>query len=931
MSLYGALYAGVAGLSSQSNRLGVISDNIANVNTIGYKSGSAVFETLVTSSSNATAYSPGGVIGGNKQLVDTQGLLQTTSSPTDIAITGGGFFVVNERADQTGQVLYTRAGSFTQDAEGNFRNTAGLFLQAWPLDRDGRLPGAPGNLNTLSSANLSSLQTVNVRNVTGTASPTTTVSLGANLKSAQAAFAGAGAIATMDSFDTLNSPLRGADVIIPTTIDSIARGDVMNITTGAGLSYAYNYGGFSFSRSVTTGAVGDSTLALTPQSQTLYNATQQIGASGFTTISTTAGASQIRATVPSTTNLRVGDWVTITGETATIDGVTPAQINGARQILTIVNGTQFTFASTGTATTGNGTVSGGGGAGVDATANPLRSVATTRNVIVSAPAHGRVVGDVIKLGGITTNLGNIPSSELNDSFVITGVVDADHYQITVPTTTAAVSTSGGTGTIVSTNRLFDSAGRILDAQNASQPFLGITGTAPFTPAGLSFRINTAASGTVTFTYTATAPNTQLGQFNNLNNLAEAINNVTGLTARVADGRIYIGPRDATAAISFSNVSTTGTAGPPVRAGIDWVRELGLVSSVAQGLNRFNSLESLSTLINVSAGLRATLTNPLGASSLSINVIDPLDTITFADAGTNTGSLLSQLGLRPSLNGGAFVAQTTGALGPAYDPANSARNMASGAIAPQFSRPITVYDALGTPHNLNVAFLKTSTNTWAVEVYAQPSTDVNSSLPNGQLANGTITFNGDGSLRSVSSALSTALNINWTNGSASTNITFNWGTAGQPFGTPNATAIGRTDGLSQFDSNYNVTFANQNGAPVGQLTGIAIDANGFITASYNNGETSRLYKISLAAFTDPNSLISASGNAYSQSNGSGTVNLKEAGASGVGTFSAGALELSNVELASQLTDMIVAQRAYTANTKVIQTADTLLSALDQLIR
>lgn len=929
MSLYGALYSGVAGLTSQSNRLGVISDNIANVNTVGYKAGAATFETLVTSS-GAAAYSPGGVLGGNNQLVDTQGLLQTTTSPTDIAISGGGFFVVNERSDQAGQVLYTRAGSFTQDSLGNFRNTSGLFLQAWPLDRDGRLPGAPGNLNTNSSANLSSLETVNVRNVTGTASPTTSVSIGANLQASQTAFTGAGGLADLDNIDTFNFPLRGKDIIVPTTINDIVRGDTFTVTTGAGPSYTYNYGGFSFSRNITTGAVGDSTLALTPQSATLYNATQQVGAGGFTTISTAANASVIRATVPSTASLRAGDWVTITGETATIDGVTPAQINGARQILTIVNGTQFTFASSGTAINGNGTDSGGGGVGVDATANPLRSVGGTRNIVVSHAGHGRVSGDVIRLSGITTNLGNIPANELNDRFVVT-FIDADHYQITVPTTTALTSTSGGTGTITSTIRQFDSLGRILDAQNASQPFLGVSGTANFTTAALSFQVSTPAAGTVTFTYTATAPNTQLAQFNSLNTLAEAINNVSGLSARVTDGRIWIGPSDATAQISFTNGSVAGTSGPPVRAGIDWVRELGLVTTVPQALNRFNSLESLNNLINLSAGLQGTLTNPLGNSSLSINVLDPLDTITFADGTGNTGSLLAQLGLVNSLNGAAFTVQNTGAIGPAYDPGDSAKNMASGSIAPQFSRPVTVYDALGTPHSLNIAFLKTRTNSWAVEVYAQPAADVNTALPNGQIANGTVEFNGDGSLRLVSNSLTGSKTINWTNGSSTTGITLNWGTQGSPFGTPNATDIGLTDGLSQFDSAYNVNFVNQNGAPVGQLTGISIDANGFISASYNNGETARLYKIPLASFTDPNNLDSVSGNAFAQSNGSGNVNLKEAGSSGVGTLSAGALELSNVELAGQLTDMIVAQRAYQANTKIIQTADSLLNALDQLIR
>ena len=926
MSLYGALYAAVAGLTSQSNKLGVISDNIANVNTVGYKSNSAVFETLVTSANNVSAYSPGGVLGGNDQLIDTQGLLQTTSSPTDVAISGGGFFVTNDKADQSGQVLFTRAGSFTQDAQGNFRNTAGLFLQAWPLDRNGSLPGAPGNLNTNSAANISSLQTVNVRNLTGTASPTTTVSIGANLKSGQLAFAGAGGNAVMDRFDTANYPVKGSDVIIPTGVDSITRGDGFTVTTGAGVSYSYNYGGFTYGRNVLTGSVGDSGTPLQTATATLNNTASAVSAGGFRTMTNTAGASVIQVTVASTANMSNNDYATISGVSAGFDGITIGQLNGDHQI-TVTSPTTYTFVSSGTATVGNGTVTGGSAA--TSTSDPLTAVGGTQTIIVSQKANGLATGAVVKLSGITTNLGNVPANELNDSFVVTSI-DADHYSITLPTTTVTSTANGGTGTIVATMRPFAPGGNILDATNTSQPFLGTTGTAGFTTAGLSFTITTAATGTVQFTYTPTAPNAQLGQFNSLNNLADAISNKNGLTARVVNGQLYVGASDATAAVSFANVSTTGNSGPPVKAGIDWVNELGL-APISSGLNRFNSLQSLNSLVDVSTGLDATLTSPLSASTLSINVTDPLDTVSFADNAGNSGSLLAQLGLVSSLNSNTYAAQVTGALGPAYDPTNSAKNMASGAVAPQFSRPVTVYDALGTSHNLNVGFLKTSTNDWAVEIYSQPATDVNSALPNGQVASGTISFNGDGSLRSVSSSLSSQLSIIWTNGSAPTNITYNWGTAGQPFGTPNATAIGKTDGLSQFDSGYNVSFVNQNGAPVGQLTGIAIDANGFISASYSNGETSQLYKIPLASFTDPNSLTTVSGNSFTQSNASGGVNLKEAGTSGVGTFSAGSLELSNVELASQLTDMIVAQRAYQANTKAIQTADTLLDSLDQLIR
>jgi len=207
--------------------------------------------------------------------------------------------------------------------------------------------------------------------------------------------------------------------------------------------------------------------------------------------------------------------------------------------------------------------------------------------------------------------------------------------------------------------------------------------------------------------------------------------------------------------------------------------------------------------------------------------------------------------------------------------------------------------------------------------------VNTSLADGQVVTGTINFNGDGTLFSVSSSLSAPININWTNGAVSSSVTLNLGTAGQPFGTVNATTIGLSDGLSQFDSAYNVNFANQNGAPVGQLVSVAIDREGIVTASYSNGQTQQLFKLPLASFANPNGLDPLSGNIFTETRASGTVNLREAGTNGTGTIVAAALEQSNVDLAEQLTEIIVAQRAYQANTKVIKTADQLLQELNQI--
>lgn len=180
MSVIGALFSGVSGLSANSNALGMIGDNIVNINTVGYKTTSAAFSTLVTDASSATLFASGGVQSSPKTLVDKQGLLQATDSATDLAISGSGFFIVGTSANSGsggGDVEFTRAGSFTPDADGFLKNTAGLFLKGWAIDDNGNIPTNLGDLNQL--------ETINVSGLTGTAKATTTVQLRANLQATQ--------------------------------------------------------------------------------------------------------------------------------------------------------------------------------------------------------------------------------------------------------------------------------------------------------------------------------------------------------------------------------------------------------------------------------------------------------------------------------------------------------------------------------------------------------------------------------------------------------------------------------------------------------------------------------------------------------------------------------------------------------------------------
>ena len=135
MTLFGSLSSGVSGLVAQSSAMGAISDNITNVSTIGYKNTYVNFQTLVTKQTSTTFYSAGGVQSKPRTDTGVQGLLASSTSQTDIAISGKGYFVVNEANVPTinNEFLYSRSGSCFSDNEGFLRNTSGFYLQAWPV------------------------------------------------------------------------------------------------------------------------------------------------------------------------------------------------------------------------------------------------------------------------------------------------------------------------------------------------------------------------------------------------------------------------------------------------------------------------------------------------------------------------------------------------------------------------------------------------------------------------------------------------------------------------------------------------------------------------------------------------------------------------------------------------------------------------------
>ncbi|NOZ86301.1 MAG: flagellar hook protein FlgE [Deltaproteobacteria bacterium] len=170
MSLLKSLYTGVSGLTVNGIGLDVVSDNIANVNTIGFKRSRAAFQDLLSETllgANTLAQ-----LGGGAGLEDInqcfeQGSLQMTNSATDLAISGDGFFIVNGSVNgQTGN-FYSRAGQFVLDNDGYLVNQSGLKVQGWSADQDGNISGTIGDLR-----------------ITGTTAPpraTTSATIAANL------------------------------------------------------------------------------------------------------------------------------------------------------------------------------------------------------------------------------------------------------------------------------------------------------------------------------------------------------------------------------------------------------------------------------------------------------------------------------------------------------------------------------------------------------------------------------------------------------------------------------------------------------------------------------------------------------------------------------------------------------------------------------
>jgi flagellar hook protein FlgE len=253
------------------------------------------------------------------------------------------------------------------------------------------------------------------------------------------------------------------------------------------------------------------------------------------------------------------------------------------------------------------------------------------------------------------------------------------------------------------------------------------------------------------------------------------------------------------------------------------------------------------------------------------------------------------------------------------------NLNSGsAVGAVFNSSVQVYDSLGIAHSATIKFTETGAGAWSYSM-SVPGADVTGGTAGtpSVIATGTLGFNNLGVLTAVNGGAVANVTVTgpaWANGAAATNIT--WQMVDPTSGSPT---------VSNYASTSATASVMQNGSAAGSVSGITINPDGTITAAYGSGQSATVAQIALANFTNPEGLVKLGSNNYGESYASGIPNIGIPGTAGRGTLIGSSLEQSNVDMAQEFTNMILAQRGYEANSKSITVSDQMLQDTLNLIR
>ena len=231
--------------------------------------------------------------------------------------------------------------------------------------------------------------------------------------------------------------------------------------------------------------------------------------------------------------------------------------------------------------------------------------------------------------------------------------------------------------------------------------------------------------------------------------------------------------------------------------------------------------------------------------------------------------------------------------------------------PSVTTLVTVYDSLGAAHSIPVVFTKAANNKWTMSLGTGGDTysitEKDGTTTNVTLTKSDLTFDTTGAYLSGSASL----NLTYGNGAAAQQVSMNLASVTQYAGT-------------------STVAATSDGNAAGTLSSVSIDSSGVITGTYTNNVRRVEAQIAMAQFNNPSGLTKMGGNLYQESNNSGTRTVS--GASDIGTeLTTSALEMSNVDIADQFSDMIITQRGFQSNSKIITVSDEMLETLINMKR
>ena len=816
-----SLWSGVSGLQAHQIAMDVEGNNIANVNTYGFKYNRANFADIL-SQTPRVATAPQGQLGGQNAMqiglgttinsttrIFSQGTLTATDKQTDLALQGNGFFVVSPDGGTTR--YYTRNGDFVRDKAGNFVNNSGYIVQGWTRDDETGTIDSTGPISNI----------VIKEGLTTPARATTEVKIKGNLDSGNSIGQRSTPIYSLDSiaggidYDDdgiiANSEKHNENDINNDRFYTNSRNEQILTERGVDLGVTFDELGNGLALRDGQGIWVSYANAKTEKFTIGSGLPNNIGSLG--------GTKNLDITL---------NGVNITGDVTNISDVAAkinAQYNTTGVRAEISEGNKLTLINR----------------------NNSGTTKETKNI------HLKV------------NVGNNTVAGLDDKEIIT----AYQYVYTSSQTTAVHEYDDAKERQVTTTEDLRAA-----MQKDARYFVDYKGNNKVATTDVGVR---NAIGLIEDAATSAAASAAL----------------TGAYQTAYDNAVTQAENDAAA------------AGLPA---------LTDEQKKVAGLKAVVNLAGVDTDIN--DGVKITV-NKQGQFKLENPTNGMADQALYM---TTTGLTKPARGATPAINENVRLTTIMKALDGALSPGQALR--ASGKMMmSSHGSTAEIFDSLGSKHTVSIRWAKTGTTTdggteWNMIIQVPEPAKINYTGEGpDNVVTGSVRFNSNGSLASFHPA---TITFSANNGSQSgQNVSLNFG-LGTDF-----------NGLTSFDKDSSTESISQDGYTGGTLNGLKVDETGTIIGSFTNGQSFGLAQVALASFTNNEGLQSEGGNVFSQTANSGEAVIGAAGTGDKGTIAASKLEASNVDLSRALTDLIVIQRGFQANSKTITTSDEMLNTLLQL--